>query len=69
MDDIINIFKSDKYKTPIILHSNDFKSEVNTLLSSYIIDLEKHGVDNDIISSVKRFRRSCTYSLSNYFKG
>lgn len=64
-----NMFASGKYDLPIVLKKGDAKRRVFDTLSSYISDLNAHGARKEIIDQVRSFRRSCSFTLSNCFKG
>lgn len=67
--DIIDFFKKDEFRIPIVFRKDDLKSELNNLLSFYIKELEKNNVSENLISKIKSFRKSCSYCVSNYLKG
>ena len=68
------LFADGRHDIPIRIKASqytdvDWKDEVSKLLTSYINDLERLKVDSSVIQRVKNFRRSCSYTLTNYFKG
>ena len=65
----LKLFENPQYHLPIKFQSDDYKTEVSNLLTGYIKDLETYGAKNDIITAVKQFRRSVSFTLSNYLKG
>ncbi|WP_028505922.1 RES domain-containing protein [Ruminococcus sp. FC2018] len=54
---------------PIVFNSDDFKHEVNRLLNSYVIALKMYGANKSVVERITRFKRSCMFVLSNYFRG
>lgn len=69
MDLLESIFSDPKFKIPVEFGSDDFKTEVDTLLTIYIRELEGRGVSQAVLDSIKKFRRLCGLSLKNYLKG
>lgn len=69
IDTLKEIFSKPQFEIPIQFSSDDFKNEVSKLLTSYINELENNNVNADVIATIKSFRSSCSYVLSNYFKG
>ena len=65
----LKLFENPQYHLPIKFQSDDYKTEVSNLLTTYINELETCGAKNDTIKAVKQFRRSVSYTLSNYLKG
>lgn len=69
MFEITDFFKNDAFKIPVVFNKDDFKSEFSNLLALYIKELERSNIDREIIARIKSFRKSCSYSISNYLKG
>ena len=63
------MFSSGKYDLPITLRQRDMKTGLSTKLTEYIRDLEAAGAPAEVIARVRAFRRSCSVTLSNYFRG
>ena len=66
---IEKIFCKKEFQIPVVFESDDFKDEISKFLTLYIMELKNAGVSEHVVESVKRFKRSCAYSLSNYLKG
>ena len=69
MNTIDSIFSKTEYQLPIVFKSDDFKTEVNRLITNYIDELSKVNADTSVIEKIKKFRASCSYTLTNYLKG
>lgn len=63
------IFSNPLYQLPITFSSDDYKTEISKLLTSYIKDLEEIGVSQIVIDTIKQFRKSVSFTISNYLKG
>lgn len=63
------IFSNSKYHIPVVLKSDDFSNEVAGLLADYINDIRDAGASLSVVQSVEKFRYSCKFVFSNYFKG
>lgn len=66
---IESLFLKQEYQLPVVFKTDDFKTEVNRLLTNYIDELTNANVDDAIIEKIKKFRTSCSYTLTNYLKG
>ena len=51
MDLLESIFSEPKFKIPVEFGSDDFKTEVDTLLTIYIRELEGRGVSQAVLDS------------------
>ena len=69
LDTFKSVFSKPEYQIPIVFETNDLKNEVNKLLTKYIDDLIANNVNSMIVNKIKRFRKSCSFTLSNYLKG
>lgn len=63
------IFDNEKYNIPISFKSDDFKAEVEKLLSEYIQDLREVNVSEETIDKVLGFEEFSLKTLDYYFKG
>ena len=69
MNIIDRIFSKTEYQLPIVFKSDDFKTEVQRLMTNYINELTRENVDEKIVGKIRKFRASCSYTLTNYLRG